>query len=366
MKIAFVYTRGRLERLDAVTKGEAPTEFFYGALELARAGHQVGHFEIDPHVSWDFISAGLDLPRRFKVGPFKTDGQTIRQALAMCPELNRYDLIVATASQIAFALALGTLTGRLRRPILAIQCGLINHQHNWIRHSCMKALLQQMHSMLFGDSERQPMLDVFGLRHEQVSVNQFGVDTAFWQPGTAASSGVLAVGNDGRRDYATLLAAAPAISAPVQIVTSRILPEQLPENVTHLRGSWHQPALSDAALRAMYQAAKCVVVPLQPSLQPSGQSVALQAMACGRPVVLTVTDGLWSREMMVDGKNVLLCRPNDPRDLAEKVNYLLTHPADAHRIGMAGRETACTQANIQNFAALIESFWLRRQPEWDR
>ena len=39
------------------------------------------------------------------------------------------------------------------------------------------------------------------------------------------------------------------------------------------------------------------IIPLKNSIQPSGQSVALQSMACGTPVVITETFGFWDKKL---------------------------------------------------------------------
>lgn len=353
MKIAFVYMPGRLARLPAVVRGEAPTEFFYGALELARNGHAVSHFEIGADAA---TGDGLwDLPRRFQLMPPKTDGRTLRAAARLCRQLDGFDCVVATASKLAFALGLCALAGRLRPRLLAIQCGVLNLPQNTFQRVLTARLLRGMSSMVFGDAERAPMQRAYRIETAALTVNQFGVDTRFWSPGETptAGAGVVSVGSDGLRDYATLLAAAPRISAPIKLVTIHPLPESLPSNVNVRRGTWREPALSDVGLRELYRAARVVVVPLRPSLQPSGQSVTLQAMACGRAVVLTETQGLWSREMMRDGENVLFCRPGDAADLAAKTARVIEDSALAARLGTAARETVLKMARIEDFAARI-------------
>jgi glycosyltransferase involved in cell wall biosynthesis len=185
-------------------------------------------------------------------------------------------------------------------------------------------------------------------------VNLFGVDTSFWRPDLAVKRDiVVAIGNDGRRDFATLVAAADRIQASVHIVTKLPLPETLPANVTHHRGSWHGSELSDERIRELYQRARAVVVPLQPTNQPSGQSVTLQAMACGAPVVLTETEGLWSREQMAEGRNVLLVRPGDSAQLAARVQEVIGDEVAIARLGHAGRQTAEQSGSIEFFAQRI-------------
>jgi D-inositol-3-phosphate glycosyltransferase len=60
-----------------------------------------------------------------------------------------------------------------------------------------------------------------------------------------------------------------------------------------------------------------------------------EAMACGAPVVASDFGGF--REVMLDGETGLLARPQDPDDLARKINTLLADRALAARMGEAGR-----------------------------
>ena len=61
-----------------------------------------------------------------------------------------------------------------------------------------------------------------------------------------------------------------------------------------------------------------------------------EAMACGAPVVASDFGGF--REVVVDGETGLLARPQDPEDLAAKINTLLADPGMARRMGEAGRK----------------------------
>ncbi len=138
------------------------------------------------------------------------------------------------------------------------------------------------------------------------------------------------------------------------VVTRQNLGE-LPPNVEQMRGDWHAQALSDAGLRKLYQEAMLVVTPLQDSVQPSGQSVCLQAMACGKPVVLTRTTGLWSQEMMRDGENVLLVPPGDLTALQQAVSSLLADPGKRQRLGESARRCVCDCGDISLFALRLEA-----------
>lgn len=348
MRLAFIYLPGRRARLADPAHGEVPSEFYYGARELAAAGHEVEHFELAPTSSSRALAASLDVLRRACLTPPKVFGHTMVNAWQLAPQLAGFDCVVATVAHHGFALAACAALGRLRAPLVTIQCGLLHQKFPPPRRAITRALLNRMHSVFFGEAEHAPALAALAPEPARLSVSQFGVDPEFWTPGGAREDFVLAIGNDSRRDYATLLAAAAEIPAPIRIVTKLPLPEPLPANVTAIRGSWHERAVSDADIRDLYRRAACVVTPLYDSLQPSGQSVTLQAMACGTPAVLTRTRGLWNPEALRDRENIRLVPPLEPGALAGSVRDLLTGNAAAQ--GAAGREYVLAHGNIAGFA----------------
>ncbi|RLI23353.1 hypothetical protein DRO57_08855 [Candidatus Bathyarchaeota archaeon] len=59
----------------------------------------------------------------------------------------------------------------------------------------------------------------------------------------------------------------------------------------------------------------------------------LEGWAIGIPVI--VTDHPVFREMFVDGKDLLLCKP-DPEDLASKIELLIKNPKLRHKLSRRG------------------------------
>lgn len=318
MKVAFVYAGGRLGR-DA----QGPSDFFYGARELPlRADWDVRLVELDqfPADPLTGIFAGR-LFRRYL--PPRTSADWIARCRRALPQLRCCDAVVSTSTEASFGLALWKSLGLIGTPLIAILCGAVNYPiGSEIRRQWTSSLLARMQPVLFAGSEKDELSRRFAIAPEKIAVGWFGVDENFWQPpaGVRPRSGVLAVGNDGRRDYATLLESArmlPQISFTV--ITRISAPNDLPANVQWRRGDWQEQAVSDEELRRLYRNAACVVVPLKESLQPSGQSVAMQAMMCGAPVVHTKTSGWWGDNVIFDGKEVLLVPPSDPSALAEAI-----------------------------------------------
>lgn len=76
----------------------------------------------------------------------------------------------------------------------------------------------------------------------------------------------------------------------------------------------------------------CVV----PSIwaEPCG-IVALEAMAAGRPVIVSRLGGL--QHLVIDGQTGFIVPPGDPHALAERLEFLLDHPEERLRMGIRGR-----------------------------
>ncbi len=331
MKIAFVYAGGREVRVEATRLGLGPTDFFYGAIELERSGHTISIHDLNPR-SW----MPADLLHRCLNGwmPPKTRVADIVAAGRLLPSLRNSDAVVATSSGCAFALGFWKRLGKLSGSLAGIHCGIVNRQHKWSRKKTANGLLKTMTPVLFAENEAAEMERQFGIPRP-LSLG-FGVDESYWTPGelSLSHSSVLAVGNDGRRDYKTLLHAAALLpDVAFKIVTRLQFGQHLPRNVEHIHGDWKSDFLGDAPLRELYRAAACVAVPLQESIQPSGQSVAMQAMMCGAPVVMTRTAGWWGADVLRSGEHIIEVPPENPAALAAAISRTL-----ASRPGLAARE----------------------------
>jgi len=92
--------------------------------------------------------------------------------------------------------------------------------------------------------------------------------------------------------------------------------------------------ISDDALARLYGEAEVAVVP---SLYEGFSLPAIEAMACGVPVVAT-TGGALPEVVGESGETGLLVTPDDPGELASAIARLLDDPELRARLGAAGRE----------------------------
>ncbi len=160
-------------------------------------------------------------------------------------------------------------------------------------------------------------------------------------------------GGDSLRDHETLLAAAAEVDAPVTIATRRKRPEALPGNVT-----WGP--VSPETFVEQLRASAVVVVPMRSGLvRSAGQQTYLNAMALGKPVVVSDVPGV--RDHVVDGETGLVVPAGDGRALAEALRWALD-PANGSAVRAMGerarevvREAASPDAYVERLLRVVDS-----------
>ena len=217
--------------------------------------------------------------------------------------------------------------------------------------------LRRAHRVWALSSAQLPVLrDDFGVPERRLVHLPFGIDADFFTPGLGAgpSPGLLVgAGNDRHRDHPTLVAAVAQVRRDHPGVRLELATRQ-PIDVPAALGVRHS-SLTHGQMRDLYRRGSVTVVALRPNLHVSGISVALEAMACGRPVVITDTPGM--RDYLTDGHTGLLVPPGDPAALAAAVTSLVAEPERAREMGEAARkeveERFSTQVQAGRLAELI-------------
>ena len=207
------------------------------------------------------------------------------------------------------------------------------------------------------DVEAAQLSDLYGADDEHVQVVHPGVDLARFRPGDqAAARRRLGVAQDallllfaGRiqplkspdvliEAAAALVRAHPELRARLQVVivggpsgsglehpeSLDVLARQLGvRDLIRFEPPTHHDALAD-----WYRAATVVAMP---SRNESFGLVAVEAQACGTPVVASAVGGL--RTVVADGVSGTLVDSHDPRAWADAIGRIALHPAERHRLG---------------------------------
>ncbi len=148
-----------------------------------------------------------------------------------------------------------------------------------------------------------------------------------------ASPFIVAMGS-ANRDYATLFEAARRVRLPLVVVAAKRVLEGLdvPPSVTVLNG------LSPEECWRLAQRARISVVPIADVAAASGQVTVIEAMRMARPVIATRSIG--TTDYIEEGRNGHLVEPNDPADLAAKLQRLWDDAEEREIIARGAEEFA--------------------------
>lgn len=190
------------------------------------------------------------------------------------------------------------------------------------------------------------------------------VDELFFAPvDVPLGDYVCAVGSEAR-DYGTFVDAVSGLPVRAEVaVGSSVLAVSGDAEETFravLRDASHAGAgaalrvhtqLDHAALRELYARARLVVVPLLDVDADCGVTVITEAMAMGKAVVVTASRG--QVDLVRHGENGLYVPPGDPTAMRNAVQRLLDDPAEAARMGRAGRALVEERLTLDRWVAQV-------------
>jgi glycosyltransferase involved in cell wall biosynthesis len=347
--VIWVYRRSRRQWLDEWRRGERSGEFFYSMPTLGRR-YRVGFVEDESRHPFrrPWFPVERILARRLGMG-FALD-----VALRNLRALRGARVVVSTVDSCGLPLALLKRMGLLPGRLIYISQGLSDRiavygAQRWLSRRYRHLLLGVDELVVLSPGARDGLAAWLGVAPERIRVLPFGTDSLFWRDTTAAARArpkrIVSVGSDAGRDYPTLLAAAADL--PLHIVTRQSLP---PNGANLIHTTDHSPR----ELRDIYSDAEFVVIPLHDRGQPSGQSAALQAMACSKAVIVTRTLGWWGGPFLRDGEACVLVPPGNVAALCSAMQQLWSDPERCRTIGRNAREAVVAHFSEGRMAAALE------------
>ena len=184
----------------------------------------------------------------------------------------------------------------------------------------------------------------------------FCIDTKFWSQDFKnikgnKSNDIIFVGNDGNRDIKTLIEIAKNLPKLNFIFVSdnKNLRDFYLPNLKIFNGSWANNLLTDIELRSLYKSSKLTIIPLLESSQPSGQSVALQSMAVGTPVIITKTEGFWDLDEFNDDKDLFFALNNNIDLWTEKIENILSNNKLMSEVSINAKTKIMENYNLDKF-----------------
>jgi glycosyltransferase involved in cell wall biosynthesis len=316
--------------------GQRPSRLPYGMEWLSNAGFDLRHSDLT------HSSRGLARLLRFKdpVLPYglRFNG-ALGQAAVALPLLARSDVCLSIFEHHAAVYAyLRSLRPLRLPPMVLVSCYLaewLRSRDETERRLAHRAAGAAAAITVYSANQVDIVHAAAGVPIERLHVVPYGVDSHFYRPPTQSWRGqfVGAVGRDSGRDWRTFLrAAATTPEIPFKLATPRHMLDGLdiPPNVEHVGEVDH------LGYRRLLTEAALIVVPTHDFNYPTGQSVMLEAMASGAPVVVPNTRAM--SDYVTSAARTYAV--GDAQDLSRRVRELWHDPAQRNIMGRNARVVA--------------------------
>lgn len=331
LKITYLFLNGRIERIRA--KKKYPVEMFYGYQHLKSRFLNVSIIEAKSTSIRAFIQKNIE----HRIGHILRIPILFSEFTSFINyfKLRRSDVLIfsnhRTLISVYPMLFINKLFGKSHTSIVFFM-GLLkefpkNRTLFKFKIFFITKILKFTNKVFFlNKSELQVAIKHFPSFKDIFEYYPFSVDLDFWKKeATPKTNDVLFIGNDGQRDYEAVVNLINSLDNLSFTVVSKFIDKSQITNkrCKVIQGSWNDSLLSDLDILKLYNVSRVTILPLKESLQPSGQSVALQSMACGTPVVITRTQGFWDFENFIDKKNICFTRDNSLEEWEKKINFFI-------------------------------------------
>jgi glycosyltransferase involved in cell wall biosynthesis len=345
---------------EAIAAGRWPRKDFFELQGILNAD-VVDHGIVQSHPTWRMLS--------------RVFGASVTQALIAFTQHHTYDRVITDGEHIGIPLALLLRLSPRRVRHLTIGHLLSTRSKRrifrWLRPQQRIDIVA-----LHASQQRRIAVEELDVPASSIRLVPYGVDSTFWTCTTPprAEPLICAVGLE-YRDYPTLIDSVRGL--PVELVIaagSRWSRHRDQSDRTNLPPNVTITSLNYEALRRLYADARFAIVPLRQVANQAGITVILEAMSMSRAVVVTATTGQRDavRGRMVTAGGIgtelhggpnafgvtgpvateetgLYVPPADPAALRRAITHLLEQPAEAERMGRAGRRLVEEEMNLDRF-----------------
>lgn len=360
MKITYLFLKGRKKNFEE--NNIESQEFYYGSFFLKSKGLNVNIIEFDNNLNkYNLLLKGIDklFSKIFSL-PFYTSNVTSLKNFRTI--FKTTDLFLISESAGFSILPLLIITKLFKKIkvnlfVMGLYSKHLKFPKLYFFHKLLiKLLIRYVDEVLFlGKGELDKALKMHYKSRKKFKYFPWCVDNEFWITKKPISfeekEKILFVGNDGNRDSELLIKLAKQLSNFKFIFVTNI-PELVNlklDNVEIIQGQWGRGYLTDKELKKIYTNARLSIIPLRESSQPSGQSVALQSMSIGLPVIISDTKGFWDRDSFFDNENIIFVKSNTFEEWIKKINESYLSFNQLEIISKNARKTALNEYDIHKF-----------------
>jgi len=251
---------------------------------------------------------------------------------------------------LSFAIAfIQTLTRYHRPRHVILQFIMREKRPTWrsrLKYAFMRWCFSSVHLCICSSrAECRYYAKVFGWPASKLAYIPLHTDPRLLDKATSDGDFVLAAGRT-FRDYPTLIEAFRSLETPLVIVAGRGNAELAATPNISFRYDIPGPELVDLMSRSL-----AVALPLEEREISIGQSVLLQAMTLGKPVIATRVNG--TEDYIEHMQTGILVPPRDPAAFRDAVQMIVGDAALRERLGRAARERVLTDLLPKHYARAV-------------
>ena len=353
-KIVYVFKGGRKETLE--NNSIEAKEFYYGLTRFQENKFNTSIIELDkknPSIFNIFYIADKILYKISNLPFFSSKFLTFENIKI----LKNADVVFLVNESIAISSLPYLIFNKSKNYMFAM--GIFSRETknkliNKIQKSIMKVLFKHLEKVIFlGQPEYKQACISFPKLKNKFEFLPFAIDHEFWSESeeSVIKDKIIFVGNDQNRNIDLLIEISRKLPDKNFIFVTSLIKENknLPKNITLINSSWHNSYLTDSELKKLYLQSKLSLVPLKNTIQPSGQSVTLQSMSMGVPVMISETKGFWDIHNFFDEKNIVFIKNNDADEWVNKINNYYDAKEKLDSIAKNSRKTVISNYKIETF-----------------
>ena len=369
--VAYFFQGGRTERLNSSV--DYAKEMFYGFHYFQKNYENVIIKEFETHkskINRLFFLIIEKILRSFLKLPLYWSFLVNRENYKI---IKKSDYSVFSSNRIGCSVLPMLLVAKLFRSkntSLSFILGLFSRKPRFflfevLQNGYIHLFLRYIDKFIFlSEGEYNYAVDKYPKLKNKFNLLPFAVDLDLWKfnDSSKGKGNILFVGNDGFRDFELAENLSHSFKDLNFVYVSEFIkPESINNNNSKiLKGSWGNPGISDTELRDEYYKAKLTIIPLKESLQPSGQSVALQSLACGTPVLITKTEGFWDKKNFEDKKNIFFAENNKIDSWKRLIDSIINESdQELSRVVMESRNLIEEKYSLTKFNKEIENILLK-------
>ncbi len=338
MKVLLINNYPMDHAWDLWQRGEYPGHHLWGATHLKQHDIEV---DILPYQKFKLLN---------KIGRKLGLGDHLEQQIRILFHPQNYDVVYSACQTNTFLLALLRSLHLFRKPIVA----LIHHPLG--QSALQNALFLHGHDQLLCLSSTvmhafPPTSPVV----KKIDYIEWGADLAFYDavPRSAQHSAakplIISAGKT-ERDHDTLVSACCDLDCALKIYCSAATAPtvaNLPPHIEICASTSTNNAVSYQTVLAAYRQATAIAIPLTKTDNLAGLTSLLDAMAVGKPVVMTRNKQV---DIDIEQEGIgIWVDPGDVEGWQQAITYVLDHPDEARAMGDRGRELCEKKYSLEIF-----------------